>query len=160
MRSIIQAGCFALALGIDASRLLSIPGLDAGPLLFVALTVWFSMRAGPLGGGAWGFSGGLALGLLYADSSLGARVLGGLLAGSVPVSLRRLLFWRRWPGQVALGALAALLFDLTLLIAGLARGNLVGRPGSLLPGLALDASLTGVACPLLVRLMSRLERAG
>jgi len=116
------------------------------------------LRADALAGGAWGFGGGLALGLLYADSTIGARVLGGLLAGSVPATMRRLLFWRRWPGQVALGVLAGLLFEATLVAVMAVRGDVSGFHYSLLLRILLSAVLTGVACPLLARFVERLEK--
>jgi hypothetical protein len=157
MRTAARTVLFLVAVTIDASGLLA-PGWLAGrPLLFLALAVGFGLRSNLLTGGAWGFAGGMVLGLLYADSSLGPRLLGGLIAGSVPVAMRRLLFWQRWPGQAVLGAAAALFFDLALLVVGFARGETSGIVPSVFPGLAMDAILTGAACPLLMRLMGRLE---
>ena len=158
MRFAVRAGCLALVLIVDVSRLLVVPGLESCPLLFVALITVFALRADALAGGAWGFASGLSLDLLYADSSFGARALGGLLAGSLPVTMKRLLFWRRWTGQAVLSVLAALLFEGTLLAVGWWRGELAGLAGLALPGVVVSAALTGLVCPALSWLMSRLER--
>ena len=158
MKFAVKAGCFALALFADASHLLVLPWIESVPLLFIALAISFALRADALAGGAWGFAGGLSLDLLYADGSFGTRALGGLLAGSLPVTIKRLLFWRRWTGQAVLSALAALLFEGTILAVGLWRGELAGLKGAVLPRLALSAALTGVICPGFSWVMSRLER--
>ncbi len=159
MKFAVKAGCFALVLFADASHVCVLPGIESGPLLFVALALGFALRADALAGGAWGFAGGCSLGLLYADSSFGARALGGLLAGSVPVAMKHLLFWRRWTGQAILGTIAGLLFEGTLLVVSWLKGELAGPLGSLLPGVALSAALTGLVCPWLHRLEGRLERS-
>jgi len=157
MRTAARIFLFLLAATVDASGVLA-PGWLAGrPLLFLALAVGFGLRSNLLTGGVWGFAGGLVFGLVYADSSLGPRMLAGLVAGSVPVAMRRLLFWQRWPGQVVLGSAAALLFDLVLVGVGYARGETTRIALSVFPGLVMDAALTGAACPLLMRLMGRLE---
>lgn len=149
---------FVLALVVDGSRILAIPGVESVPLLFVALSVGYALRSDVLTGGVWGFGGGLALGLLYADASIGARVMGGLLAGCVPAAMRKLLFWRRWPGQAALGAAGGLLFEATMVTVAAVRGDVATFSPFLIPRIGLTAALTGAACPLLARFVERLER--
>jgi hypothetical protein len=157
VRTTARVFLFLLAAVVDASGFLA-PGWLAGrPLLFVALAVGFGLRSNILTGGAWGFTGGLVLGVLCADLNVGPRILAGMLAGSVPVAMRRLLFWQRWPGQAVLGALAALVFDLGLLSVGYTRGEMAGPALCVVPGVVMDTVLTGAACPLLMRLMGRLE---
>ncbi len=158
MRFILHAACLALALLLDASGLLELPVIGGRPILFAALAACVALRGSALAGGAWGFAGGLALGLLFADSRIGARALGGLLAGSVPVAFRRLLFWRRVSGQAAMGVIAGLGYGVAGLAAGWARGELSGPPVALVPRLVLDALLTGAACPILYRVLGRAER--
>ncbi len=158
MKFAASVSFFILALFVDASRLLVIPGVDSGPLMFVALVCGYALRTGPLSGGVWGFAGGLAMGLLYADNTIGARALGGLLAGCIPVAVRRFLFWRRWTGQIALGMIASLLFEVTLLQVAWLRGELAGFHYTIPLRVVLSAVLTGVACPLLMRLVERAER--
>ncbi len=158
MRFVVQAVGFALALLADASTVLTLPLLGGRPLLFVALANCFAIRGNALTGGSWGFAGGLALGLLFADFRIGAMALGGLLAGAVPGGLRRLLFLHRWTGQVALGALAGAIYDATLLAVAAGRGELAAPAGPLLRGLVLDALLTGAAVPVLLRAVGRVEQ--
>lgn len=158
MRFAVRVLGFAAALLVDASTVLTVPLLGGRPLLFVALANCFAIRANALAGGTWGFAGGLALGILFADDRIGAMALGGLLAGSVPGALRRLLFLHRWTGQVALGAVAGALYDGTLLGVAALRGD-VGLPlWPLVQGLLLDAALTGAAVPLLLRGVGRVEQ--
>lgn len=158
MRLVAHAACFAFALLCDASGVLELPVLGGRPVLFAALAACVALRGSALSGGAWGFGSGLALGLLFADSRIGARALGGLLAGSVPVAFRRLLFWHRATGQAAMGVVAGLCYGLAGLLAGLARGDLAGAPFAQVPHLVVDALLTGAACPLLFRLLARVDR--
>lgn len=158
MRFAVRALGFAAVLLVDASTVLTLPLLGGRPLLFVALANCFAIRANALAGGTWGFAGGLALGLLFADLRVGAMALGGLLAGSVPSALRRVLFLHRWTGQVALGAAAGALYGATLLGVSALRGDLSSPVMPLLGSLVQDAALTGAAVPLLLRGVGRVER--
>jgi len=158
MKAVAHAALFALALLLDASGLLELPVIGGRPILFAALAACVALRGSALAGGAWGFAGGTALGLLFADTRLGARALGGLLAGSVPVAFRRLLFWHRPSGQAAVGVVAGLSYGAAGIVAGWARGEMAGPPGVMLPRIGLDALLTGAACPVLYALLARVER--
>lgn len=158
MRFAVQVLGFAAALLADASTVLTLPWLGGRPLLFIALANCFAIRANALTGGSWGFAGGLALGLLFRDQRIGAMALGGLLAGSVPSGLRRVLFLHRWTGQVALGAAGGLLYDATLLCVMALRHEFVTPMGPLLRSLLLDAALTGAVVPLLLRGVGRVEQ--
>lgn len=159
MKFVAHAACFALALLGDASGLLELPVTGGRPVLFAALAACVALRGSALTGGAWGFAGGVALGLLFADARIGPRALGGLLAGSVPVAFRRLLFWHRASGQAAMGVVAGACYGLAGVLAAWLRGELTGwSPTAQLTRVGLDALLTGAACPLLYRLLARLER--
>jgi hypothetical protein len=158
MRFAVRALGFALALVADASTILTLPLLGGRPLLFIALANCFAIRANALAGGTWGFAGGLALGLLFADARIGAMALAGLLAGSVPSTLRRLLFLHRWTGQAAMGAAAGALYDGTLVTVSALRGDVASPLGPMLLHLVLDAALTGAAVPLVLRGVGRVER--
>lgn len=132
------------------------PWLPGGirPFLFVALAASEGLRRDALAGGTWGFAGGLALGLLYADGRLGALALGGLLAGSLPAALKRPLYWQRAGGQALLGALAGAVYALAPLL--LSGGGAPAAPlAASLPRVAADAMLTGAVCPLVFRLTGR-----
>jgi hypothetical protein len=158
LKFLAQAALFAILLVIDASLALTLPLPGGRPLLFAAFATAVSLREGPLPGGAWGFGGGLVLGFLFADARIGARALGGLLAGSAPVWFRRIVFVHRWTGQLALGIVSGALYGGTLLAVTWLKGELAGGVAPLLPWLGLDAVLTGVACPVLVRLLAAVEQ--
>ena len=158
MKFLAQAALFAIVLVVDASLALTLPLPGGRPLLFAAFATAVALREGPLPGGAWGFGGGLVLGFLFADARIGARALGGLLAGSVPVWFRRIVFVHRWTGQAAVGIVSGALYGITLLVVTWLKGELAGGIALLLPWLALDAVLTGLACPVLFRLLAAVER--
>lgn len=158
MRLIAVAGMFALALLIDVSELLAVPVAGARPLLFAALAASVALRRGALAGGAWGFTGGVALGALFLDRDVGPRALAGLLAGSLPVGLRGWVYVQRWGGQAAAGALAGTCWALTPALAAWARSDLGPAPGPMLFAVALNAALTGAVCPPLGLLLERVER--
>jgi hypothetical protein len=158
LKLLAQAALLALVLVVDASLVLTLPVPGGRPVLFAALATAVAVREGPLSGGAWGFAGGVLLGLLFADARIGARALGGLLAGSVPVSFRRIVFVQRWTGQAALGVVSGALYGSALLAVSWLNGELAGGVGGLLPWLALDALLTGAACPVLFRVLTAVER--
>ncbi|MEK7476203.1 MAG: hypothetical protein AAB152_11310 [Candidatus Coatesbacteria bacterium] len=158
MKLLAQAALLAIALIVDASLALTLPLPGGRPLLFAAFATAVALREGALAGGAWGFGGGLGLGLLFADGRIGARALGGLLAGSVPIWFRRIVFVHRWTGQLAIGVVSGGLYGATLLAVSWARGDVTGVVFPLLPWLALDAVLTGVAAPVFVRLLDVVER--
>jgi len=158
MRVAVQGIGFALALLADASTLFTLPVVGGRLLLFVALANCFAIRANALTGGTWGFLGGLALGLLFADQRIGAMALGGLLAGSLPGVLRRVLFLHRWTGQIAVGFAGGLLYDGTLLGVMALHGDLAAPAGALIRGVLLDGALTGAVVPLMLRGVGRVER--
>lgn len=158
MKFVIRAFVFLLVLFADAARLLEVPGAGISPLLFVALAAGYGLGSGALAGGAWGFAGGMMLGLLYGDATIGARALGGLLAGSLPAAMKRLLYWRRWPGQVGLGVITGLIFEGVMLAVAWFRGDVAGPGYPLGLRILATALLTGLVCPLFVLLVGRLER--
>jgi hypothetical protein len=154
-----RAALFAFVLLADASLVLAVPGSAGGrPLLFAALAAGVALHEGSLAGGAWGFAGGLALGLLFDDLRIGSRALGGLLAGSVPVILTRVVYAQRLSGQFAVGAAAGACYDLAQIVTALVRDELAAGAGALAFTTAVDACLTGAACPLLLRVLAALER--
>jgi len=158
LKLLAQAALLALALIVDASLALNLPFPGGRPIVFAAFATAVALREGALAGGAWGFAGGIGLGLLFADARIGARALGGLLAGSVPVWFRRIVFVQRWTGQLAVGVVSGALYGATLLAVSWAKGDVTGVVLPLLPWLAQDALLTGVACPVVFRLLAVVER--
>lgn len=157
MLFLAHAASFAVALVLDASGLLTLPVLGR-PILFAALAACVAVRSSALAGGAWGFAGGLALGLLFSDNAIGARVLGGLLAGSLPVLLKRVLYLHRTTGQLAVGAVAGLGYGAAGLLGAWVQGSPAGGTAAVLPGLLRGTLLTAAVTPLLYRLLVRLER--
>jgi len=154
-----QAGLFALALIIDASRIIDLPVFGGvHPLLFSAIVVSFAVSSGAFTGGLWGFIGGLSLGLLAGTPQAGALTLGGFLSGSVPVLLRPLVFWRKWTSQVVLGFASVLLFNITIYAVSAIRGETNGFTWIAGFRMASDALLTALVCPLVCAGMSRMER--
>lgn len=158
MRLVAVAGLFALALLVDVSELLAVPVAGGRPLLFAALAASVALRRGALAGGAWGFSGGVALGALFLDRDIGPRALAGLLAGSLPVTLRGWVYVQRWGGQAAVGALAGACWTSVPALAAWVRSDLGPAPGPVGLAIALNAMLTGVVCPPLGSLLERVER--
>jgi len=159
MRFIVQVGLFFLALLADVTRVLDIP-VRGGvhPLMFLTIAVSFAVSSGAFAGGVWGFSGGLALGLLAGFPQIGALTLGGFLSGCIPVLLRPLVFWRRWTGQFVFGFAATVLFNLTLLaVAGL-RGEASGVSWISSARMVVDSLLTAGMCPFICLWMAGLER--
>ncbi len=154
---LIRTAVFLIALLADASGIVRLPLTGGQPVLFAASAVCFGLRSGVRAGGAWGFAGGLVLALAFADSRAGEMALAGLLAGAVPSALKRLLYWERWVGQVALGALSCVLFEAVRLIASGLADELAGPVPALLPCLVLDAILTGAFCAVLFHLLRKLE---
>lgn len=158
MRLLAVAAIFSLALLVDVSELLAVPVVGARPLLFAALAAAVALRRGPLAGGAWGFGGGVALGALFLDQDAGPRALAGLLAGSLPVTLRGWVYVQRWGGQAAAGALAGACWSLTPALVAWARSDTGPAAGPVLIVVTLNAALTGVVSPSLGSLLERVER--
>jgi rod shape-determining protein MreD len=154
---LIRSGGFILALFLDASGLFRIPYIGGQPLLFVARSVCYGLGGTALRGGGWGFTGGMALGLLFSPERMGILAFAGLLAGAVPTALRGLFFWERWTGQLILGAMAGILFGLTRVIALALLGELERSPVAFAPALALDAALTAAVCPFIFWVTRRLR---
>lgn len=154
---VLRVLLIAVSLLIDTSRFLELPFVGARPMVFIAIVVCFSLRAGALTGGAWGFSSGLALGVFFADARVGAMTLGGLLAGCVPAYIKGGLFWRNWAGQAALGAVGCLLFEGMVMGFSSLRGEFSVGPVVGLARLTVDSVLTGALTPLVFILLNRME---
>lgn len=150
----VRAALFALALLADSSGFLALPVAGGvHPLLFIALGLCYSLPRGAFYAGTWGFAGGLALSFLLGTESAGILTLAGLSGIAVPVLARPLVFWRRWTGQVTLGFLGVVLYNLVLLAAGSLRGAAGPVSGPAFFRIFVDAGLTAVVTPLLFGLV-------
>jgi hypothetical protein len=143
---------------LDVSRLVQVPWLDSAPNFFVAFVAYLSLKSGPLAGGAWGFGGGLAVGLMEGGATAGPLSLGGLAAGAFPGMVKHLIFWRHPAGQAALGALAGALYGGVQVVVAVLHGQVSPPVFPLALRLLVDALLTGAVCPLLGTVVERMEK--